>query len=159
MDQERTDVRNGGITLRLRAIVVLVAGLVTFLIGSSGTQAAPASFSMPRSVEFAVTSFGSATAAQIVFSNTGSTTSAAPVLTSLVTHGNLDAFFESHDLDGPDSCTARTQVDTGSYCAIWLRFEPPADKGRMYNGSACFTLPANGGSTATVCVRLQARSA
>ena len=133
-------------------LVVLVAGLATAGVATSGTSSA--SFSAPKAIEFDATTFGSATGAQVLFSNVTSAPVAAPVLDSVATNGNTDAFFLQQNVEGPDTCDARPVVQPGSYCVAWLRFEPPArNNARMYTGSACFHAEGN-----SLCVRLQARS-
>jgi hypothetical protein len=135
-----------------RAVGLVVLAWAAFFAISAGATPGGGTFSAPSSLDFADTSFGSATGAQIVFTNDGSAPAAAPTMSTLDTHGKGAAFGALHDLDGPDSCAQRTVVPVGSYCVIWLSFEPPSAQTRAYTGVACFAAPDGG-----LCTRLQGK--
>jgi len=143
------------VRLRMARRVGLAVLIASFAMAGVATSGNPnTSFSTPRAIEFDATAFGSATGAQVVFSNTSTEAVAAPVLESVGTNGNVDAFFVQRNVEGPDTCEARPVVQPGSYCVAWLRFEPPpSNNNRMYTGSACFQSSGD-----ALCVRLQARS-
>jgi hypothetical protein len=146
--------RRAGMLTWPRAVSLVVLAWAAFFAASAAATPGGGTFSAPSSLDFADTSFGTATGAQIVFTNDSSAPAAAPTMSSLDTHGKDVAFGALHDLDGPDSCSQRTVVPAGSYCVIWLSFEPPTAQTRMYTGSACFAT-----SDGTLCVRLQGKVA
>src|SRR5438045_2876300 len=84
-----------------RAVGLVVLAYAAFFAVSAGATPGGGTFSAPSSLDFANTSFGSATGAQIVFTNTSSAPAAAPTISSLDTHGQSAVFGALHDLDGP----------------------------------------------------------